>query len=171
MDPSATQTVEIIETLDLRLHQVLAHFAKRANDVALFNFLLKLDRVDRWSIDHDETQAEQTVDIQWYLQQVENFVKDNVAVLHHITKEFLVLLAYLRTSRCLYLIQYVVQNNDQFLESLGQVLQDDKSLTLPCSAVKKRLDIVNKGELLGRIFSGKRLQRIVDIMGVYTDAS
>ncbi len=158
-----------IETLDLTSHSVLTHFAKSTRNVQLLNFLLALDRVDKWAVDYNEPESPNALEIQLFVQDLQRFVEDSLPVLHRVPREFADILSHLTTSRCMYLIRFVGQHNDEFLERLGFLLEAEAGQSPNVAAVRRRLEAFSKAKLLGEIFSGKRLTRILQIMGSYSD--
>lgn len=158
-----------IEALDLRAHSVLAHFAKSSRNVQLLNFLMALDRVDKWAVDFQADESEGDFDVQLLMQEVERFVEASAPVLHRVPREFTDLLAHLTTSRCMYLVRFVGQRNDAFVESLGFLLESDSGESPNIAAVRRRFEAFSRARLLGEIFSGPRLREINQIMGSYAD--
>jgi len=158
-----------IETLDLTSHSVLAHFAKSTRNVQLLNFLLALDRVDKWAVDYNESESPKALEIQLFVQDLQRFVEASLPVLHRVPREFADILCHLTTTRCMYLIRFVGQHNEEFLERLGFVLEEEAGQSPNVAAVRRRLEAFSKAKLLGEIFSGKRLTRILQIMGSYSD--
>ena len=158
-----------IASLDLTQHSVLAHFARTTKNVQLLNFLLALDRVDRWAVDFNESESAQSFDIQLYMQDLQRFVESSLPVLHKVPREFAEVLSHLTTTRCMYLLRFVSQHNEAFLENLGNLLAADSAASPDVAAIKRRLEAFSKARMLGEIFSGKRLNRIVKIMGGYSD--
>ncbi len=158
-----------IETIDLTSYNVLAHFARSTRNVQLLNFMLALDRVDKWAVDYNEAESANSMDIQLFLHDLECFVDASLPVLHRVPREFADILSHLTTTRCMYLIRFVGQRNDQFLDQLGFLLEDDAGQSPDVAAVRRRLEAFGKAKLLGEIFSGKRLTRILQVMGSYSD--
>lgn len=158
-----------VNALDLTTHGVLAHFAQSTRNVQLLNFLLSLDRVDRWAVDFNESESRNAIDIQLFMQELERFVEVSLPVLHRVPREFAELLSHLTTTRCMYLLRFVGQHNDEFLERLGFLLENEAGESPDVAAVRRRLEAFSKAKLLGEIFSGKRLTRIMNIMGSYAD--
>jgi len=160
-----------IGTLDLTSHGVLAHFAKSTRNVQLMTFMLALDRVDQWAVDYNENESEsdKALEIQIFVQDLQRFVEASLPVLHRVPREFVDILGYLTTTRCMYLIRFAGQHNEGFLESLSFLLEEDAGQSPNVTAVWRRLEAFNKAKLLGDIFSGKRLTRILQIMGSYSD--
>ncbi len=111
----------------------------------------------------------QAFDIQLYLQDLSRFVAASSEVLHRVPREFAEVLAHLTTTRCMYLIRYVSQNNPDFLDGLAFLIESDGGSDPNLVAIRRRFEAFSKARLLGEIFSGKRLHRIVSIMGSYTD--
>jgi len=164
---TATQQVA---SFDLGVTAVQRHFAQSTRSVRLLNFLMSLGRVDQWAVDYGEREQGDTFHIAIFVSELEAFVRENLSVLHKVSHEFAVILSYLTTMRCLYLIQYVGQENENFLERLILLLQGEEAQSSPnIATIKRRLEAVNKAKLLGDIFSGKRLTRISQIMGSYKD--
>lgn len=170
-DQYSLRGVEIPEigTLDLTSHGVLGHFAKSTRNVQLLTFLLALDRVDRWAVDYNEDQSPKAFEIQLFMQDLQRFVESSLPVLHRVPGEFSDILAHLTTTRCMYLIRFVGQRNEEFLEKLGFLLEEGAEASPNIAAVRRRLEAFSKAKLLGEIFSGKRLTRITQIMGSYSD--
>lgn len=158
-----------IETFDLTSYSVLAHFAKSTRNVQLLNFLLSLDRVDTWAVDYNESESPKALEIQLFIQDLQRFVESSMSVLHRVPQEFADILCHLTTTRCMYLIRFVAQRNDDFLERLGFLLEEEAGQSPNVAAVRRRLEAFSRAKLLGEIFSGKRLTRILQIMGSYSD--
>jgi len=157
-----------IDKLDLTLRSVLEHFVKSTRDMKLFNFLLSMDRVDKWVIDYNELESLKAHEIQLFLQDLQHFIEASLPVLHRVPREFADILSYLTTSRCMYLIRFVGQHNEEFLDQLGFLLEEDRQ-SPNIAVIRRRLEAFSKAKLLGEIFSGKRLNRILQIMGSYSD--
>lgn len=158
-----------ISALDLSGHVVLAHFANSTRHAQLLNFLLGMDRLDKWTVDYNETQAPNPFEIKGFLQDLEAFVTDSLPVLHRVPKEFADLLSHLTTTRCIHLIRFVAQHNEDFLEAFGFMLQDESGRSVEAAAVRRRLIAFSKARLLSQIFSGARLEQIARIMSGYAD--
>lgn len=158
-----------IKTLDLTLHSVLAHFAQTTRNVQLLNFLLAMDRVDKWAVDYNESESPNALEIQQYMQGLQRLVEASLPVLHLVPSEFADILCRLTTTRCLYLIRFVGQHNEEFLEQLGILLEEGAGQSPNVAAVRRRMEAASKAKLLGEIFSTKRLTRILQIMGSYSD--
>jgi len=160
--------IPVIESLSLTAHGVLGHFAQSTRNAQLLSFLLALDRVDRWAVDFDEDQAANTLDIQLFLQELHEFVESSLPVLHRVPEEFAELLAHLTTTRCMYLIRFVGQRNESFLDELASLIDRGAAASPSVAAIQRRFEAFSKARLLGEIFSGKRLTRITQIMGSYS---
>lgn len=158
-----------IDELDLTAHGVFQHFVASGRRGQLLTFLLALDRLDKWAVDFNEMTSPQAFDIQLYLQDLSRFVAASSEVLHRVPREFAEVLAHLTTTRCMYLIRYVSQNNPDFLDGLAFLIESDGGADPNLVAIRRRFEAFSKARLLGEIFSGKRLHRIVSIMGSYTD--
>lgn len=171
MDDSKFIGAEIpkIESLDLTAHSVLAHFAKSSRNVQLLNFLMALDRVDKWAVDFEADDSGQEFEIQLLMQELQRFVEASAPVLHRVPREFADLLSNLTTSRCMYLVRYVGQQNEAFVENLAFLLESDSESSPNVAAVRRRFEAFSKARLLGEIFSGPRLREINQIMGSYAD--
>jgi hypothetical protein len=158
-----------IEALDLRSHSVLAHFARSTRNVQLLDFLLALDRIDKWAVDYNELESPKVLEIQLFVKELQRFVEASLPVLHRVPREFADILSHLTTTRCMYLIRFVGQHNDEFLEQLGFLLEEEAGQSPNVATIRRRLEAFSKAKLLGEIFSGKRLTRISQIMGSYSD--
>lgn len=159
----------VMTSIDLTSNGVLGHFAKTTQNVQLLSFLLALDGVDTWAVDFEEDQAKNVFEIKLFIQNLQQFVETKSSVLHLVPEKFTDLLAHLTTSRCMYLIRFVGQHNDGFLEQLELLLAEAKGGSVNLSTVRRRLEAFGKAKLLGEIFSGKRLTRITKLMGSYAN--
>lgn len=153
-----------ITHLDLTAHAVFQHFVSSGKRGQLLAFLLALDRYDKWTVDFQESTSPQVFDIQHYLQELSLFVADSASVLHRVPRELAEVLAHLTTTRCMYLIRYIGQHNPEFLDSLATLLEQHGE-DAHVAAIRRRFEAFSKARMLGEIFSGKRLSRIVTIMG------
>lgn len=157
-----------IESLDLTSNGVLKYFAQSTHNVQLLNFLLSLDQIDSWAFDHQSKMlSPQTFDIKIILQELESLIKDNVNALHHVPQELSEILSHLTTTRCLYLLSFISQQNPKFIDLFSLLLEDKQSREI--STIRQRLEAFSKAKLLGEIFSTHRLNRIAKIMGSYSD--
>jgi len=103
------------------------------------------------------------------LQELATFVERSALALHRVPKEFVELLAHLTTTRCIYLIRYIAQKNPEFLDELTYLIEQDDGMNPDVSAIRRRIVAFSNARMLGEIFSGKRLERIVEIMRSYKD--
>lgn len=158
-----------ITSPDLTAQEVFQHFVASQKRAQLLTFLLALDRFDKWAVDFNEMTSPQVFDIQLYLQELASFVESSAKVLHRVPREFTEVLAHLTTTRCIYLIRYVAQKNPEFLDQLTYLIELDDGGDPNVAAIRRRFEAFSKARLLGEIFSGQRLSRIVSIMGSYKD--
>jgi hypothetical protein len=154
---------------DLTAQRVAQHFAAIGRRGQLLTFLLALDRLDRWTVDFAEMQSPERFDLQLFLHELSGVVHGSFSVLHRVPREFSEVLAHLTTTRCLYLIQHIAQRNPQFLDSLTFLLAAEAGSDPNLAAIRRRFEAFSRARLLGQIFSGPRLERIVSIMGSYTE--
>ncbi|NIF27668.1 type IV secretion protein IcmW [Pantoea sp. Tr-811] len=158
-----------IDQLDLTAHGVLGHFAKSSRNAQLVNFLMSMDRLDRWAVDFNEDAPAQQFEIQLLMQEIQAFVESCARALHRVPRPFAELLAHLTSSRCVYLMRYVAQHNETFSGALAALLESDPNTSADLKAFRHRLDAFSKARLLGEIFSGPRLREISQIMESYAD--
>ncbi|MBC3479041.1 hypothetical protein D3C76_431440 [compost metagenome] len=168
-DRTSDAAVPPIDQLDLTAHGVLGHFAASSRNVQLLNFLMAMDRVDRWAVDFDEDAPGQQFEIQLLMQEIQTFVEAYARVLHRLPQPFAELLAHLTSSRCMYLVRYVAQRNEAFTGALAALLGSDSAQSMDLAAFRRRLDAFSKTHLLSEIFCGERLREISQIMGSYAD--
>ena len=158
-----------IEGLDLTAQGVYKHFVASGDQVKILSFLLSLDRMDRWAVDFDEMSSPETVNIQLYLEELLQFLQTSSEALHKIPREFAEVLAHLTSTRCMYVLRYVSQHNTQFLDALAYSIGSDEGKDPHLTTIKRRFEVFSRARLLGDIFSGARLSRIVSIMNAYHD--
>jgi len=154
-----------ISELDLTATGVFQHFVASGRRGQVLTFLMALDRLDSWAVDYHETNSPRVFDIQAYLLDLQTFVEASATVLHRVPREFVGVLAHLTTTRCMYLIRYVAQHNPAFLDHLAYLMEGEVDADL--AAIRRRFEAFSKARVLGEMFSGKRLHRIVSIMGAY----
>lgn len=167
--PSMLSTLPIppIESLDLTAVGVLRHFADSGRRAQLVNYLVALDRADQWAVDFNEMSSPDSMQVQLFLQDLSRFVESSADVLHRVPLPVAELLSHLTTTRCMYLIRYISQSNPDFLDNLAFLIESNSAGNADLAAIRRRFEAFSKGRLLGEIFSGKRLERIVSIMGSY----
>ncbi|ANN80891.1 hypothetical protein BAU07_26600 (plasmid) [Bordetella flabilis] len=163
-----------IRELDLDSQSVLSHFVAGASggDAArTLNFLLGLDGVDRWAVDYREhtLSSEDSMLLRAFIGNLQHVMQEHAAVLDHLVDPLVTLLAGLTTSRCMLILRYLAQKNDRFIEQLASTLESTSRDDVMVSTVRHRLVVFERAQMLGRIFSGARLLRIMQIMGSYRD--
>jgi len=162
-----------IEEIDLDSQSVRAHFVASSGDdvTRTLNFLLGLDGVDRWAVDFGEHELVDVdaIYLRSFIGNLERVVREHATVLDHLVEQFVHLLAGLTTSRCVLILRYVSQKNDRFIEQLARTLETLGRDDVMVSTVRRRLEVFERAQMLGRIFSGARLLRIMQIMGSYRD--
>lgn len=168
---AASGHVPEIGELDLTSHGILQHFAKSTQNVRLLNFLMALDRVDTWAVDYDsEAQTTgQAIEVNAVMDSLRELVEENVQVMHLVSPELAEILAHLTTSRCIYLIRFVGHHNPEFMESFGVLLENESDRSASVHALRRRLEAFTRARLLSDVFSTHRLERILKIMGSYSD--
>ncbi len=164
-----------IDELDLDCQSVLAHFVAGGGPDAArtISFLLGLDSVDHWAVDFREAQRvdEDAMRLRAFIGDLERVVRAHAPVLDHLADPFVQLLAGLTTSRCMMILRYVSQKNDRFIDRLARTLESSSQDDVMVSTVRRRLEAFERAQILGRIFSGARLVRIMQIMGSYRDVA
>jgi hypothetical protein len=161
--PSPADTpVPLIDSLDLSRDGVLKHFAASGRRGQLLTFLMALDGFDKWAVDFEAQSPPQ--DVQLYLRDLSQFIATVAVILHRVPREFAEVLAYLTTTRCMYVIRYVSQHNTQFLDQLAFLIGSGADSDPNLATIRRRFETFSRARLLGEIFSGKRLSRIVSIM-------
>ncbi|WP_323025781.1 hypothetical protein [Castellaniella sp.] len=163
-----------IDELDLDSRSVLAHFVEDSGDDAArtLSFLLGLDSVDHWAVDFGEASRvdQDAMLLRSFIGELERVVRANAVVLDQLAEPFVQLLAGLTTSRCMIILRYVTQKNERFIDQLASTLEGRAQDDVMVSTVRRRLEAFERAQILGRIFSGARLSRIMQIMGSYRDA-
>lgn len=154
--------------IDLSMQSVLRHFMKASPSGQLLNFVLALDRQDRWAVDYNEMQGAMPVRVQELVLDLQTLLEENVAVMHRVPSELASVLSHLTTSRCVYVLRYLSQHNPTFLDQFFSLVE--KSERNPSTTtIRRRFEAFVRASLLGEIFSGQRLERIARIMGSYTE--
>lgn len=170
MSAGATLFAELpacaIREPDLSAHGLLQHFAASSRRARLLGFLAAMDQQDHWATDYA---VPLPFDLQRYLQALTVAVQAAPALPHHAAAAWGDLLAQLTSSRSLYLVRYIAERDEKFLDSLGRLLETAASDAPHLAVLRQRFDAFSKAQLLGEIFSTQRLQRIASIMGTYTD--
>jgi len=148
-----------IEEIDLDSQSVRAHFVASSGDdvTRTLNFLLGLDGVDRWAVDFGEHELVDVdaIYLRSFIGNLERVVREHATVLDHLVEQLI--------------LRYVSQKNDRFIEQLARTLETLGRDDVMVSTVRRRLEVFERAQMLGRIFSGARLLRIMQIMGSYRD--
>lgn len=170
MSAGATLFAELpacaIREADLSAHGVMQHFAASSRRARLLGFLAAMDQQDQWANDYA---VPLPFDLQRYLQALIASVQAAPGAAHGAPAAWAGLLAQLTSSRSLYLVRYIAERDEKFLDSLGVLLETAGSDAPHLAVLRQRFDAFSKAQLLGEIFSTQRLQRIASIMGTYTD--
>ncbi len=160
-----------IGELDLTSHGILRHFARSTGNVRLLNFLMALDRVDTWAVDYDSDSqtTSQAIEVNAVMDSLRELVEQNVQVMHLVSPELAEILAHLTTSRCIYLIRFVGHHNPEFMDAFGELLEHESGRSASVHALRRRLEAFTRAKLLSDVFSSHRIERILKIMGSYSD--
>jgi hypothetical protein len=162
--------IPLISPLDLSSSGVIRHFAQSTRNVALLNFLVRMDEVDRWAVDYNELSSPKAIEIGAYVDQVRQFVEEFGDVVDRLPEPFTEVLAHLTTSRCLVLLRAMSQRNPAFLHRLTELIDVPSGASLAAKTVQRRIVAAYKAELLSEIWSNGRLELINRIMRSYRDA-
>lgn len=156
-----------MEPVDLSRFSVMHTFARTTQSARLLAFLMRIDEVDRWAVDYREDESPNALNIGAFIAGLQSFLgSGGLEALSAAPKEFLELLGGLRSSRCLYLLKMSNERNPELSNQLDTLLATAGSNDRLVLVVRRRLEAVNKAQLLGEIFSSSRLERIKSIMGV-----
>ena len=159
-------STQLSASVDLSGYGVMASFARGEYSARMLAFLMRLDAVDTWAVDFKEDEAANSLEIKAFVGSLQSFL--NSGALDGLgggaSQAYLQLLGGLRTSRCLYLLRETMERNPILADELERLLARSDSDQL-VSVVARRLEAFTKAQLLGRIFSTERLERIKSIMG------
>lgn len=164
-----------IEAMDLSEFGVLGHFLQRSESPKLVQYLSSLDGQDAWAVDYclglpGADQGEQ-FEVRAFLNQLEAAVTAHHQDFHRATEAVAVLMARLTTARSVYVLRFIAENNAAFAERLGKLLSGERvNDSVALSVLNRRLQALGHAQLLAEIFSAKRLNHIMQIMGSYADA-
>ena len=151
--------------LDLSSYAILSSFARSAQNARVLIFLMRMDERDGWGVDFAEDGAPDALEIKAFVRELQRFLGEGgLQRLHAAAREFLELLGGLRSSRCLYLLKTVNEQDPALGEVLERLLSEAADSDRLLVVVKRRLEVFTKAQLLGEIFSSSRLERIKSIM-------
>lgn len=159
----------VIADPDLSAGAVYGHFWRISESEHLLSFLASLDRVDSWAIDHElESHPDKEMRLR-AMRTISAILEDGVSVIHEVELAPLVaVLASLTTTRSAYLLRYLSQHNQVFLEALLAYLaaevSGDRAGSTEANVILRRLRAFSNGHRLGEIFSSARIGHIMDIM-------
>jgi hypothetical protein len=154
------------QSVDLASYAIMSSFARSTQSARLLSFLLRIDGVDRWAVDYKEDEAPNALEIKSFLAELQSFLNaGGMGGLQAAPRQFLELLGGLRSSRCLYLLKLVSVANPVLADQIEKLLLEAGSEERLILVVRRRLEAFTKAQLLGDIFSNKRLERIKLIMG------
>ena len=144
------------DEFNLTITGVLRFYQNIIKNQDMLDFLMKMDKQDKWTVDYSES-VESMAEIRVFYSEFESLVKSYSDFFHHdqVLDSFLWLLAHLKSARCLYVLKYVVDSNPQFLSYFNQYQETPEKIT-----IEKRLQAFHRANLLSRIFSNVRLQEI-----------
>lgn len=164
-----------VEAMDLTEFGVLGHFIRRSGSPKLVQYLSSLDGQDAWAVDYclsvPTTDASVQFEVKAFLQQLEQAVATHAGDFHRATEAVADLLARLTTARAVYVLRFIAEKNEAFSVDLGKLLSSERvSESVGLSVLNRRLHALSHAQLLAEIFSSKRLNHIMQIMGSYADA-
>ncbi|QTP13343.1 hypothetical protein [Serratia symbiotica] len=134
---------------------------------ALRIYVNKLDSVDRWAFDFGSEDSEE---VKIALKDIEAIFSKHVDVLHLFPENVLYVLSHMKTSRCLYLINYLCTMNPSFLAMLekllieGSAAESNQKLTNNCNVILQRLQVIDRTKLLEKVYSKSRFEYINRLM-------
>jgi len=164
-----------LEVIDLSEFGVLGHFLRRSGSPKLVQYLSSLDGQDAWAVDYclgaASADLSEQFEVKALLQQLEQAVTTHTKDFHRATEAVATLLARLTTARSVYVLRFIAENNEAFAAQLGKLLSSERvSESVGLSVLNRRLVALGHAQLLAEIFSAKRLNHIMQIMGSYADA-
>ncbi len=164
-----------VEAMDLSEFGVLGHFVRRSGSPKLVQYLSSLDGQDAWAVDYclnaPNSDASEQFEVKAFLQQLEWAVTAHAGDFHRATEAVAGLLARLTTARSVYVLRFIAEKNETFAAHLGKLLSSERvSESVGLSVLNRRLQALGHAQLLAEIFSAKRLNHIMQIMGSYADA-
>jgi hypothetical protein len=164
-----------IAAMDLTEFGVLGHFVQRSGSPRLVQYLSSLDGQDDWAVDYclavPSTDLSEQFEVKAFLQELEQVVARHAGEFHRATEAVAGLLSRLTTARSVYVLRFISEQNEAFVEQLTKLLSSERvSESVGLSVLNRRLQALGHAHLLAEIFSAKRLNHIMQIMGSYADA-
>jgi hypothetical protein len=173
--PRQVSGVAPIAVMDLTEFGVLGHFVHRSGSPKLVQYLSSLDGQDEWAVDYclsvPSADLGEQFEVKAFLQKLEEVVATHVEDFHRAPEAVADLLSRLTTARSVYVLRFISEQNEAFTEHLAKLLSSKRvSESVGLSVLNRRLQALAHAQLLAEIFSAKRLNHIMQIMGSYADA-
>ncbi len=173
--PRLVSGATLDRALDLSEFGVLGHFVRHDGSPTLVQYLSSLDGQDAWAVDYGlglaSTDSKGQFEVKDFLLKLERAVTEHAMDFHRATEPVADLLAQLTTARSMYILRFIAEQNEAFATRLAKLLASERmSVSVGLSVLDRRLRALGHAQLLSEIFSAKRLNHIMQIMGSYADA-
>ena len=146
--------------------EIRQYFSRLTNDNdQIIQFVLSLDEIDHWALDHDSLGQRSNHDSQLLLNHIENLVSKYAEVFDQTPSDVIRLLAHLTTSRCVYLLNHMAARNDHLMTAIDSVGPElDEDFGIDWMTLQRRRQALSRALLLEDVFSSNRLGEIVSIL-------
>lgn len=152
--------------LDFNHNHVLRSLADTTNSVKTLTYLLDMNRADCWAVDYQNTV---NFEVEKFLSNLAQLMEAHVEKLHLCPDELAEFLAYLTTTRSLFLMKFVALKNKEFMPALLKRMEAPESSPKASFVIlRARMNALGRAQLLGQIFSDDRLQYIACLMQHYS---
>ncbi|MEA9392205.1 hypothetical protein SJI19_16900 [Acerihabitans sp. TG2] len=156
-----------VKSLNLSTENINDFFFDQGVYDALKRYIDKLDSVDRWAFDFGVGDNEA---VSAAIADIEKIFSQHSELLHLFPKKVFYVLSNIKTSRCLYLINYLCSVNPLFLEMLEKFLYEgfsedsESAISTDSHIISQRLQVVDRTKLLEKVFSKSRYEYINRLM-------
>lgn len=153
-------------SLDLSRAAIYRFFFLDQGHGSFVNYLQSMDSQDDWAVDFGTITPEAAADpaLDALLEKLQRTISQNTIALHDGVELLVTIMSHLTTSRCMYLLRYISDNNDDFVTSFSHYLEAQSAHSADALALLRRVEAFYRAEMLSKIFSESRLTRIVRIL-------
>lgn len=139
-------------------------YSQRLSSLTMTNFVARMDAVDSWTFDFDELNQPDATTINDFINNLEGLVLLHAEHLHVKLVELTSVLSRLTSSRCIYILHYLSIQNERFLPLFIDHIDRTQNESVESLSVIKRLIAFYRAELIGEIFSKKRIGLVLSVL-------
>jgi hypothetical protein len=151
--------------LNLDQDSVRNFFVDENINDALLRYIEKLDSADHWAFDYVDDE-----DVQATLYEVEHTFATYGKYFHLFPDKVIFILSRMRTSRCLFLVNYLCGVNPEFTTILESLLSKannivpEENVLSEIEILLQRFQVLERTKILEKVYSHERYATIIRVM-------